>query len=202
MRYSDYLFEVKDLGKGMGPVGAKMSKSIGMPGVSVANKNKLVKKPGQTSPKKTPVPKEPKGMTPDTSKEPSEEPKKEVEAASPEEGGEVLDTGPEVVEKLPDPEDIKFDKLGAPDKHHLIGHIVRWGSKEYVLDWDYEFEVYKIVDPGTLRVKTRVRPDSISTVDYKVESMRNAIKMAIHESYEGTPIEYLVDNLLIGYVYG
>lgn len=193
MRYSDYIFEVKDLGKGMGPVGAKMSKSVGMPGESVKNKNKLVKKPGQTSPKKTPVPKEPKGMTPDAAPEaPPEDPDSAAE--------EMVDTGPELVEKLPEPEKMEFDKLGAPNKHRLIGHIVRWGSKEYVLDWDDEFEVYKIVDPETLRVKTRVRPDSISTVDYKSESysFTDPIRKALYDSYNSVPMDEIVDGLLNG----
>ncbi len=193
MRYSDYLFEVKDLGKGMGPPGAKMSKAMGMPGVSVKNKNKLVKKPGQTSPKKTPVPKEPKGMTPGAAPEPPPEAPDGAEE-------EMVDTGPELVAKLPEPEKMEFDKLGAPNKHRLIGHIVRWGSKEYVLDWDDEFEVYKIVDPETLRVKTRVRPESISTVDYKQEDyfFTDPIRKALYESYRGVSVDDLVDRLIDG----
>lgn len=191
MREYDTLVEVKDLGKGMGPPGAKMSKAMGMPGVSVKNKNKLVKNPSQTYPKKTPVPKEPKGMTPDSQEEaPPEAPDGAEE--------EMVDTTPEVVDKLPEPETMEFDKLGAPNKHRLIGHIVRWGSKEYVLDWDDEFEVYKIVDPETLRVKTRVRPDSVSTVDYKTEALKDAIRTAVYESYTGGSIDSIVNDLLNG----
>jgi hypothetical protein len=191
MAKSDHILEVKDLGKGMGPPGAKMSKAMGMPGVSVSNKNKLVKEPGATSPKKTPVAKEPKGMTPDAE---GEAPQEAPDGAE----GEMVDTAPEVVEKLPDPEKMEFDKLGAPDKHSLVGHIVRWGSKEYILDWDDEFEVYKIVDPETLRVKTRIRPDSISTVDFKAESLQSSIRTALCESHKGVPVDQIIDGLLDG----
>ncbi len=171
----DGLFEVEGLGKGLGSVGAKMSKAAGLPGVNVGSNVKPVQ-PSNTSGGQEEQPQ----MTPE------------------EEAALAAEDGPEVVEKLPKPEKLTYDKLGAPDKHKMRGHIVRRDGKDYVLDWDDEFEVYKLVDPDTLRVKTRVRPSSISTVDFRSGTVREDVTWATSEILAGadprTAVEVILEN--------
>jgi len=178
MSYS-YINEVTGLGKGLGSVGSKISKSAGLPGLDVSSNTKALAPPQQAQPQEAPP---------------------DAQGAPPEDfiPGEEEEQGPETVEKLPKPEELKYDKMGSPDKHKLVGHTVMWDNREYVLDWDDEFEVYKVVDPETLRVKTRVKPDSISVVDYKEESIRDAISEAVGCAAQGIPIESLVEHLLDG----
>lgn len=169
------IHEVVGLGKGLGSIGAKMSKSAGMAGMDVTSNVK---------PKQPPQP----AAAPAEQEAPSEE---EAAALAAEEG-------PEMVEKLPKAVKMEYDKLGAPDKHKLLGHIVRRDGKDYVLDWDEEFEVYKLVDPETYRVKTRVRPASVSTVDFRSGTVREALEGAVFDILDGDEADKLVDKLLYG----
>lgn len=179
MTYDELLQEVAGLGKGLGSIGQKIAKSQGMPGADVSNKTTKALPPNGGTPKAAPG--------------------AEGGAAAadvPPEAMEPIDTTPETVESLPKPEPMKFDRLGSPDKFHLKGHLVKWGGQDHILDWDDEFEVYKIVDPATLRVKTRVRPDSVSTIDYKPESL--AVKDALEGIHSGASIEDAINALLDG----
>lgn len=166
------LHEVQGLGKGLGSVGAKMSKMAGMPGMDVSNNTQAI---------------QPQQNQQGAEEAPAQEEDPEAAAAQ---------EGPEMVEKLPKPEEIQFDRMGSPDKHHLRGHTVRWGGRDYILDWDDEFEVYKIVDPETFRVKTRVKPESVSTVDYRVESIKEGIDYALNSILAGEPVDAQVDSLV------
>ena len=171
-----YLSEVKGLGKGLGSIGAKMSKAAGMPGMDVSANTKPVQPPA-----------------------PKEEPAKEEAPMSPEEEEALAaEQGPEVVEQLPEPDKIVYDKLGAPNKSKLTGHIVRRGDRDYVLDWDDEFEVYKLVEPETLRVRTRVRPASISTIGFRAGTIKKAVSEAVSRITSGAPVSSLVSRLLDG----
>lgn len=170
--------EVTGLGKGLGSVGAKLSKSAGMPGLNVGSNVKAIQPDRQPGPD---------GEEPIT---PGEAQALDAEIAA--------QQGPEVVEKLPNPEKLEFDKLGAPDKHKLIGHIVRRDGKEYILDWDEDYEVYKLIDPETLRVKTRVKPSSISTVDFRSGTIREALSKAVGAALNGHSIEQIVTELVSG----
>jgi len=182
MDYYELVHEVKGLGKGLGSVGAKISKAAGGAGIDVSSNTKALD-PNSAQ--------DPKGEQPQDAQGAAEDP-------AAEQGAEPVDTGPEVVEEIPEPEEMQFDRLGAPDKNHLIGHVVRWGSKEYVLDWDDEYEVYKIVDPATNRVKTRIKPDSISTVDYKKETVKEALDSAVSWIASGADPNECIDFLLDG----
>ncbi|MHA2065630.1 MAG: hypothetical protein ACXABY_14740 [Candidatus Thorarchaeota archaeon] len=176
------LDEVSGLGKGLGSAGQKIAKSAGMPGADVSNKTtKALPPSGNGGDKATPNLSGGAGA-----------------AGMPPEGQEPIDTTPETVEALPEAEPMEFDRLGSPDKHHLKGHTVKWGGQDHVLDWDDEYEVYKVVNPVTLRVKTRVRPDSISTMDYKPESVTETIYMAIDGHVRGVPVDSLINMLLDG----
>lgn len=181
------LNEVKGLGKGLGAVGAKISKAAGGAGIDVSSNNKPL------DPSKAQEPKgaQAQGGAPEDAEGAAEDPQ-----AQP--GEEPIDTSPEVVETLPEPEEMQFDRLGSPDKNHLIGHIVRWGSKEHILDWDDEYEVYKLVDPDTLRVKSRVKSDSISVVDYEKETVKEALDTAVGWITAGADPEKCIDILLDG----
>lgn len=171
------LFEVTGLGKGLGSVGAKLSKSAGLPGVNVGSNVKALQ------------PEKPPG--PEGEEEVSSGEAQALDA-------EIAQQGPEMVEQVPKPVKLEFDKLGSPDKRKLIGHLVRRDGKEYILDWDADYEVYKLVDPDTLRVKTRVKPTSISTVDFRSGNMREALAEAITHILSGNSVDWLVDTLVDG----
>ena len=134
MTFEELIKEAQGLGKGLGSAGAKISKSMGLPGVDVSTNAK-------------PLPPGGSGGAPGTGKASSGA---EGTAGLPPEGPDPIDTTPEVVEELPEPEPMVFDRLGSPDKYHLRGHIVKWGGKDHVLGWDDDFEVYKVVDQAHL----------------------------------------------------
>jgi len=173
----DDIYEVTGLGKGLGAVGAKMSKSAGMPGLNVGSNVKAIQ------PEQTPGPEGEEPVTPG-----------EAQALD----AEIAAQGPEMVQQLPDPEPLEYDKMGSPDKHRLVGHVVRRDGKEYVLDWDQDYDVYKLVDPETMKVKTRVKPASVSTVDFRSGTIREALQGAIFHILAGDSIDWLVDVLVDG----
>jgi len=169
----DILSEVQGLGKGLGSVGAKISKSAGLPGVDVSTNTKPLKPP-QQAPQQQEAPPEdvPPGDVP-----PEEMP--------------IEDPGPETVEELPKPEKLEYDAFGMPNKERLIGHTVNFDGREYALDWDPDVSVYKLVDPDTLVVRTRVKPSQISTVDFR-ESIEDALRRVEY----GVPPGVVVEQLL------
>ena len=180
MDIEDLIREAEGLGKGLGSIGAKISKSAGLPGVDVSGGSKALSpnSSGGTS-----------GTTPKLSGGSGN-------AGMPPEGQEPIDTTPETVEALPEAEPMEFDRLGSPDKNHLTGHIVKWGGKDHILDWDADYEVYKVVNPITLRVKTRIKPESISVIDYKPETVKESILRAVDDILGNASVDYLVDRLL------
>ncbi len=180
MTLEELLQEVAGLGKGLGSIGQKIAKSQGLPGADVSNKSTKALPPSSNGSASTS----------------SSLSGGSGAAGMPPEGQEPIDTTPETVEALPAVEPMQFDRLGSPDKHHLRGHIVKWGGQDHVLDWDEEYEVYKVVNPVTLRVKTRVRPDGVSTIDYKPESLSEAVYEAIDGHIQGIPVGKLIDILL------
>jgi len=165
------VFEVAGLGTGLGTAGAKMSKSVGAPGINMDSGVKAL------APTSAPATAEQPPMTPE------------------EEAALAAEQAPETVEQLPEPQELEYDKLGAPNKNKLTGHIIRRDGKEYVLDWDAEFEVYKLVEPETLRVRTRIRPNSVSTVDFRSGTV---VKEAIADIRNGIPVGSLISKLLNG----
>lgn len=176
----DELFEVTGLGKGLGSAGAKMSKAVGLAGVDVSPGSgvKALQPPAQ------------KAEEPEAGAAPEAEMTPEEEAAL------AAEEGPETVEKLPKPVKLEYDKLGAPDKSKMTGHTVRRDGRNYVLDWDDDYEVYKLVDPDTLRVKTRVRPESVSTIDFRSKTIRESVTWAAQEILAGATPSIAVEVLL------
>jgi hypothetical protein len=83
--------------------------------------------------------------------------------------------GPEMVGELPPTMPIKYDQAGAPDKYTLDGHTVRWDGREYILSWEPEKYVYRLVDPMTMIVRLRVKPEQISVIqpDKSLASLSN-----------------------------
>jgi hypothetical protein len=150
---------------------------MGMPGVDVSSNTKPVmpdkakEKPPQGAPQQQQAPPE----------QGQEEVPPEMEEPEP----------PESVEKLPKPEKLKKDERGNPDKERLLGHTVKFDGRDYTLDWDEENMVYMLVDPDTLIVKTRVKPEHVSTIDFE-----ESINVAIRRVYNGLPVEHLVEFLL------
>jgi len=101
--------------------------------------------------------------------------------------------GPETVEKLPKPEPFQLDKMGMPDKDKMKGHTVKYDGRNYILDWDAEFQVYKLVDPDTMMVKTRVKPSQVSTIDFR---MQESVNEAINSLLSGEALKSTIDDLL------
>lgn len=166
MTKNELLLELQGLGKGLGAAGAKMSKSMGAPGLDVSPQNDASAPPKQ---------REASQIAPE-----EQTPPEEIE-------------GPETVEKLPPEDKLELDKLGMPDKEKLKGHVVKYDGRNYILDWDEEFQVYKLVNPDTMIVKTRVKPSMVSTLDFVVPE---SIETSINALLQGASLAETVDLLV------
>lgn len=166
MNKQELLQELRGLGTGLGSAGAKMSKSMGAPGLDIKPSNSARTPPSQT-------------------------PAGQVDPAAQTQPEEV--EGPETETIIPKPEPIKLDKLGMPDKDKLRGHKVKYDGRDYILTWDELFQVYKVVDPETKIVKTRVKPSMVSTIDYV---LKDSIDDAIKALVAGEPLRETIDELV------
>lgn len=182
-RLEDLLLEVKGLNKGMGQVGKAISKAAGGANIDVSADTKPV------------APKKPAKAPPEATEEPSKEPEPESGGEVPPEDEIAPEEIPEEPEQasIPRPEKLKKDDMGNPDKEHLKGHTVRFDGGEYKLAWDNVNQVYMLVDPSTKVVRTRVRPEHVSTIDYK-ESLEEAVSLACKDVPVGLLIEELLES--------
>jgi hypothetical protein len=167
MNKQELLQELQGLGKGLGAYGSKMSKSMGAPGLKVSPTNSAKTPPSQSSAGKA------------------------IAAADDQAPVEVA--GPEVVSSLPKPEPLKLDKMGMPDKDKLVGHKVKYDGRDYILDWDADYQVYKLIAPDTKIVKTRVKPSQISVIDFV---MKESLDTAVKHLISGAGLHDTVGNLL------